>query len=152
MKAIPTVYGGVCFRSRLEARWAAFFDLIEWSWLYEPIDLNGWIPDFQLRDLSYDGDGRYGYDKASYIHVANPFVEIKPFDNYKQFDEAKIKRALPKDALCLLLGFSPFFEMCEIGGDPEQWDSFSFYNDTFNKELWLEAGNLVQWKKEVPYL
>lgn len=48
MKAIPTQYGGVNFRSRLEARWAAFFDLLGWRWLYEATDLEGWIPDFTL--------------------------------------------------------------------------------------------------------
>lgn len=48
MHAIPTTYGGVNFRSRLEARWAAFFDLLGWSWEYEPIDLAGYIPDFIL--------------------------------------------------------------------------------------------------------
>lgn len=47
--AIPTTYSGVRFRSRLEARWAAFFDLCEWPWEYEPLDLDGYIPDFVLR-------------------------------------------------------------------------------------------------------
>jgi hypothetical protein len=46
--AIETVYRGVTFRSRLEAKWAAFFDLCQWKWEYEPIDLNGYIPDFIL--------------------------------------------------------------------------------------------------------
>lgn len=44
--SIPTRYRNTEFRSRLEARWAAFFDLAGWKWKYEPIDLNGWIPDF----------------------------------------------------------------------------------------------------------
>lgn len=43
---IPTTFQHQNFRSRLEARWAAFFDLIGWSWIYEPYDLNGYIPDF----------------------------------------------------------------------------------------------------------
>jgi hypothetical protein len=46
--AIPTLYKGIQFRSRLEAKWACFFDLLEWPWLYEPIDLQGYIPDFIL--------------------------------------------------------------------------------------------------------
>ncbi len=46
--AIETVYKRVKFRSRLEARWAAFFDLAGLNWKYEPIDLEGWIPDFWL--------------------------------------------------------------------------------------------------------
>jgi hypothetical protein len=45
---IPTVYRGRQYRSRLEARWAAFFDLLGWSYEYEPFDLQGWIPDFLL--------------------------------------------------------------------------------------------------------
>jgi hypothetical protein len=45
---IPTVYKGVRYRSRLEARWAAFFDLVGWEAHYEPFDLNGWIPDFVI--------------------------------------------------------------------------------------------------------
>lgn len=46
--AIETRYKGLTFRSRLEATWAAFFDLWGWEglWKYEPIDLNGYIPDF----------------------------------------------------------------------------------------------------------
>lgn len=48
MNAIPTKYNGVQFRSRLEAKWAAFFDLVEWDWKYEPLDLMGYIPDFVI--------------------------------------------------------------------------------------------------------
>lgn len=44
--AIPTKYGGVQFRSRLEARWAALFDRIGWQWEYEPLDFDRYIPDF----------------------------------------------------------------------------------------------------------
>jgi hypothetical protein len=48
MVAHPTTYKDVQFRSRLEARWAAFFDLAGWRWEYEPTDHNGWTPDFAL--------------------------------------------------------------------------------------------------------
>jgi hypothetical protein len=44
--AIPTRYRGINFRSRLEAKWAVFFDELNWEWEYEPIDLSGYIPDF----------------------------------------------------------------------------------------------------------
>ena len=44
--AIPTMYRGIRMRSRLEAKWAYFMDGLGWKWEYEPIDLNGWIPDF----------------------------------------------------------------------------------------------------------
>jgi hypothetical protein len=45
---IPTTYADTNFRSRLEARWAAFFDLVGWKWTYEPIDADGYIPDFLI--------------------------------------------------------------------------------------------------------
>jgi len=37
--AIQTTYRGIRFRSRTEARWAAFFDELGWPWEYEPHDL-----------------------------------------------------------------------------------------------------------------
>ncbi len=46
--AIPTLYHGIQFRSRLEAKWAAFFDGLGWPWAYEPFDHAGWIPDFVI--------------------------------------------------------------------------------------------------------
>jgi len=48
--AIPTVYRGRRYRSRLEARWAAFFDLLDWKHEYEPFDLGEWTPDFIMRE------------------------------------------------------------------------------------------------------
>lgn len=73
--AIPTMYNGIQFRSRLEAKWACFFDLLNFSWEYEPIDLNGWIPDFILK-------------------ISDPlFVEVKPvktLDELEQYYEKTI--------------------------------------------------------------
>ena len=48
IKAKPTTYSSAHFRSRLEAKWAAFFDLCGWRWEYEPLDLDGWVPDFGI--------------------------------------------------------------------------------------------------------
>jgi len=49
--AIPTEYNGRTYRSRLEARWAAFFDRVGLAHEYEPFDLGEWSPDFLLTDL-----------------------------------------------------------------------------------------------------
>ncbi len=43
-----TEYGGVTFRSQLEARWAAYFDRRGIAWEYEPARFTGWTPDFRL--------------------------------------------------------------------------------------------------------
>lgn len=36
-------------RSRTEARWGCLFDALGWPWEYEPLDLDGYVPDFVLR-------------------------------------------------------------------------------------------------------
>lgn len=46
IRAIPTIYNDVKYRSRLEAKWAAMFDLLSWKHSYEPLDFEGYIPDF----------------------------------------------------------------------------------------------------------
>lgn len=56
MKAIETEYKGYKFRSRLEARWAVFFDACGVKWEYEPegFDLGDgiyYLPDFLLHDV-----------------------------------------------------------------------------------------------------
>lgn len=48
IQAKPTEYAGVRFRSKLEATWARFFDVIGVKWEYEPTKLPGWIPDFLI--------------------------------------------------------------------------------------------------------
>lgn len=53
IKAIETRYKGYRFRSRLEARWAVFFDALDVPWEYEPegFDLGAagrYLPDFWL--------------------------------------------------------------------------------------------------------
>jgi len=54
IKAIETVYKGYRFRSRMEARWAVFFDEIGVVWEYEKegYDFDGihYLPDFWIHD------------------------------------------------------------------------------------------------------
>ena len=79
IKPIETSYKGYKFRSRLEARWAVFFDAMGWQWEYEPegyvlSDGSWYLPDFLIND---------GRGKA--------FVEVKPISilqNQHDFDLA----------------------------------------------------------------
>lgn len=54
IKPIQTFYKGYHFRSRLEARYAVFFDALGWEWLYEDEGywlgetLGNYLPDFFL--------------------------------------------------------------------------------------------------------
>lgn len=64
---IKTEYHGHLFRSRLEARWAVFLDLIEVPWRYEAegfeLASGRYLPDFEI-DL--------GREPA--------YIEVKPYD------------------------------------------------------------------------
>lgn len=55
MKAIETRYRDFRFRSRLEARYAVFFDALQVEWLYEyegyELDEDRYLPDFWLPKL-----------------------------------------------------------------------------------------------------
>lgn len=85
LKAIETRYKGYRFRSRLEARWAVFFDALGLQWEYEPegFDLGeaGWyLPDFRITGTDTNGD------KMEY------WFEIKPKGKpLSDAENAKIK-------------------------------------------------------------
>ncbi len=50
-KGIPTIgYNDILFRSRIEAKWSYFFNILKWKNAYEPFDLNGYIPDFIIKE------------------------------------------------------------------------------------------------------
>lgn len=57
--AIPTIYRGIKFRSRLEARWATFLDAIGADWQYEPQGYTAggvsYLPDFWLPEVASRG-------------------------------------------------------------------------------------------------
>ncbi len=60
IKAIETIYSGYRFRSRLEARWAVFFDTMGFTYEYEKegYDLDGtwYLPDFWLPKVNLWGE------------------------------------------------------------------------------------------------
>jgi hypothetical protein len=74
IKAIETEYNGVLFRSRLEARWAVFFDQLNITWMYEyegyQTPTEYYVPDFWLPEV-------YLRENAK-----GCFIEVKP-DNYE---------------------------------------------------------------------
>ena len=78
MESYRTEYNGIWFRSRAEAKWAAFFDLIGWRWEYEPRDYHGYIPDFVLLSNGEAGSRVY--------------VEVKPEEEFPEANR-KAKRS-----------------------------------------------------------
>jgi hypothetical protein len=98
MKPIETKYNGLRFRSRLEARWAVFFDRLNLKYQYEPeayvIDGINYLPDFYLPEL-------------------NLFIEIKPIDPPGEELEKIIAFSRHKEIL-LLVG-SPYAKFDRYG-------------------------------------
>lgn len=76
IKAIETVYNGYKFRSRLEARWAVFFDNAGIEYEYEPEGFT---------------DGNICYLPDFYLPKHNTYVEVKP---HRENFEEEIKKAL----------------------------------------------------------
>jgi hypothetical protein len=103
IQAHETVYSGVRFRSRLEARWAAFFDLLKWKWEYEPLDLGGWVPDFVLT-------------QGNILCEVKPFLDIPAYRDGGPFSEVmeKMERcSIESGRESLLLGARIF--------EPKYW-------------------------------
>jgi hypothetical protein len=97
MKAIETRYAGHRFRSRLEARWAVFFDHLDINWQYEPQGFKfgpyAYLPDFLLPDtrtwVEVKGDeGALDYDlmeafadalpRGERVVILGPIPESRP--------------------------------------------------------------------------
>lgn len=77
MKPIQTRYAGHFFRSRLEARWARYFDALKIQWEYEPegFDMDGvnYLPDF-------------------YLPQVDLWAEVKPSWEDKALSEEELKK------------------------------------------------------------
>jgi hypothetical protein len=107
IKTIPTTYNGIKFRSRLEARWAVFFDELGIKYLYEyegfELENKEWyLPDFYLPE--------YGI----YCEVKPSIIEVN--ENINTFNE------FAKGRYWLLL----------LVGSPNVNTTYLFANSTIN--------------------
>jgi hypothetical protein len=148
IKAHPTMYSGVQFRSRLEARYAAFFDLALWDWEYEPIDLPGWSPDFRV-------EFPCGHSECSNTHVL--LVEIKPYHTMGEFDGHPCldyefggypgDKQIPADASAAFGNNPRISQWCMAHGAGGGFETLEngWVRTGDVQELWKKAGNIVQW-------
>lgn len=120
IKAIDTRYKGYYFRSRLEARWAVFFDALGLEYQYEPegfeLDNGEWyLPDFFLPHF-------------------NSWVEIKP-------TEDKFDFALKNKMSSISSHFKqPFLG---IAGNPGTDLSYN-RGKTFSYDMFIICGNKLE--------
>lgn len=89
IKPIQTHYKGYHFRSRLEARWAVFFEVMQVKWSYEPEgfvlpDGTKYLPDFFIhseRDYHRPGSGWW-------IEIKPTYPSESELDKFKQLCES----------------------------------------------------------------
>ena len=121
IKAIETRYNGYRFRSRLEARWAVFFDAADIEYEYEPEgfvlkDGTPYLPDF-------------------YLPMFNAYVEIKR----KSISEQELDDAEDKCASLFCSNNGIVVLLCK--GDPIDMDIEIFCN-CYDREF----GQLMSWE------
>ena len=146
--AIPTLYKGILFRSRLEARVACFLDSYSLVWDFEPLDLKHYIPDYVVE-----------------FPWGPTLLECKPAVRANEFKPAcrKITRSGwtgPAIVLGSQLSLAPDDRAdltmvgslaAEEGGWsrvgrarwPALWGEYPFMDGLFDR--WIAAGNVTRW-------
>lgn len=157
MKVIQTEYKGYKFRSRLEARWAVFFDACNAEWEYEPegFDLgNGiyYLPDFLIHNVAFLHHSEYKIDL---------WVEVK--GQLTDTDRAKIEKfskvafnsnITPCENPILVVSKIPegekFFELCDSVFDMayanekvEPFNLFTVDGDYYSSILGIRNKNIA---------
>lgn len=95
----PTYYHNRRYRSRLEATWAVFMDLVGWEYEYESYDLKQYSPDFII----------YTYNPTT-KRKDKLLIEVKPYCSFNDFEINKVTSKIEKslcnnyNAKILLLG------------------------------------------------
>lgn len=127
MKAIETQYNGYKFRSRLEARWAVFFDAIGMRYEYEP---EGFEVDI--------GDKKIRYLPDFYLPELDVYAEVKPSKTKLLEDQEKLSWMVdyngPMARGLLILGQIPHYESYIDGN-----------------EFVMPAYGILSWSKGVVY-
>lgn len=101
IKPKPTYYNGRLYRSRLEARYCAYYEAKGYEVEYEPLDLSGWSPDFLIQHRGFKS-----------------YVEVKPIKDISELDDDYIQRVITSASPL----YNQEFEIRITGIDPTyQW-------------------------------
>lgn len=124
LKAIETEYKGYRFRSRLEARWAVFFDVCHVRWEYEPegyVLPNGqyYLPDFLLHGV----EGRAAGDL--YVEVKGKMTEFDAEKIYS-FSGRDIAKKGIENPILVVAGIPEGNSIDEIEDFCQEWGYSGF--------------------------
>lgn len=135
-KAIETHYNGYRFRSRLEARWAVFFDAAGIKYEYEPEgfeldDGTKYLPDFYIPHFKGRGRGINGED-GIYVEIKGNLTEA---DLHKIMLFSGFEQRQPTDTRIIIFGQIPDVKWIPGGywtGSNEWYEGF--YSFDYNKD------------------
>lgn len=121
IESIDTNYDGYNFRSRLEARWAVFFNEMGWEYLYEP--------------QGYKLPNGYKYLPDFYLPKFRTFAEVK-FDILDEFDYDRARELVKATKIPLLI----------LDSDPSHkfFTQIQFDNSESGSDIILHKINLVE--------
>jgi hypothetical protein len=170
----PTYYDGFKFRSRLEATWAALFDLLKWRWEYEPLDLKGWVPDFVLHGVEpiavevkpvmrFEDFPQDGFDKMNssgwegrILIVGTGLVEMGMMSSIGWMADNRLPVEGPRVEWlpCRLVQFDSNNDQVDIATTTEQ-QGYLFNGNTITarqspvimRRLWALASNKTAWRR-----
>lgn len=156
IKAINTGYNGYLFRSRLEARWAVFFDEMEIKYEYELEGFefeNGvrYLPDFYLPEMDL------------YVEIKPSFgiVEEKDVEKFDAFALTGNKNLLliigsPNQQNMFLINrysISPLWEIKENSSNEDIVDEYKGYLNDFECEVEFSINPFnYKWTLATPHL
>jgi hypothetical protein len=137
MTAIETEYNGILFRSRLEARWAIFFDACNLNWIYEPecfilSNTQKYTPDFYIKDFDlyievkpnfdwlenkyhFDRYKLFGYEKGLLV-LSSSYPDLQTNALFEKNNNLKLYQGFLNVVFVPNHKYSPlFYTGCEIG-------------------------------------
>ena len=76
---MTAVYNRLLFKTELEARWAAFFDLAGWKWHSNPVPVKDWSPDFRV---TFDCSHSECNGSHTLLVAVMPYSKIESFDSH----------------------------------------------------------------------
>jgi hypothetical protein len=151
IKAIETRYAGCRFRSRLEARWAVFFDACDIKWEYEPEgfvldDGTKYLPDFLLT---------FGTGETLWCEVKPPNSDITKSIKFCESsdNDIMILDGPPELKIYNIHGsFRKYDHSSEIGSQPDDFYFSPLLNEENNCVAISHAHHFPWWDNKETFI
>lgn len=145
IKAIETIYNGYRFRSRLEARWAVFFDALGINYEYEPEGFElpsgkRYLPDFKVKCYGTRG----GFSEKDPFDL---WIEVK--GNMTEEDASRIKEFAGSVQHDEFISWYEIDNPVLIIGDVPNPENYYSSSDDFNNYKPMNDVDIYPWNYEL---